>query len=390
MEGDYLLESEEAREERKRMLHLPHILPLVDYLDSVKEALGSDVKCPMFDPCDGGINAKALFLQQDPGEKAVKSGFISRNNPDQTARNTNHLLHDAGFRRKDTILWNIVPWYVGTGKIKDSDIERAMPFLEQLLSLIEDLKVIVLVGKKAQGAFSYLSRIAELPVLCSYHPSPLWINSDPNPPARYLDILVKFQEAKNILSGDQRRERPSRRIQLTAEGISAEPSLGAARRTAMSTGKHCSRTPWKTGKPSGWQGDLFFNTNETHAPGAYRKMFGQGVIAIYGYPNGPYNLTGSTEGQRIFAYVNRKGILAVGHIVDSQPVPGSTVFDEEGEFHVRVAWETTVADDKGVTKQDVRQKYGRDIPVRKVFCRLLHSDIADWIAEELQRRCGSM
>ena len=200
MEGDYLLGSEEARKERKSMLHLPHILPLVDYLDSVKEELGSDVKCPMFDPCDGGINAKALFLQQDPGEKAVKSGFISRNNPDQTARNTNHLLHEAGFRRKETILWNIVPWYVGTGNIKDSDIERAMPFLEQLLLLTENLKVIVLVGKKAQGAFSYLSRITELPILCSYHPSPLWINSDPKPPARYSDILAKFREAKNVLA----------------------------------------------------------------------------------------------------------------------------------------------------------------------------------------------
>ena len=186
------------------MLHLPHILPLVEYLDSVldsvKEALDSDVKCPMFDPCDGGINAKVLFLQQDPGEKAVESGFISRNNPDQTARNTNHLLHEAGFRREETILWNIVPWYVGTGNINDSDIERAMPFLEQLLLLIEDIEVIVLVGKKAQGAFSYLSRITELPILCSYHPSPLWINSDPNPPARYLDILAKFREAKNVLA----------------------------------------------------------------------------------------------------------------------------------------------------------------------------------------------
>lgn len=199
MEGDHLLKSEEVREERKRMLHLPHILPLVDYLDSIKEELGSDVKCPMFDPCDGGINAKALFLQQDPGEKAVESGFISRNNHDQTAKNTNHLLHEAGFRREETILWNIVPWYVGTGNIKDSDIERAMPFLEQLPSLIEDLKVIILVGKKAQGAFSYLSRITELPILCSYHPSPLWINSDPNPPARYRDILAKFRQAKNIL-----------------------------------------------------------------------------------------------------------------------------------------------------------------------------------------------
>ena len=46
-----------------------------------------------------------------------------------------------------------------------------------------------------------------------------------------------------------------------------------------------------------WRGDWCFNTNETHAPGAYRNMFDQGVIAIYGYENGPSNLEGSTTDQ---------------------------------------------------------------------------------------------
>ncbi len=36
-----------------------------------------------------------------------------------------------------------------------------------------------------------------------------------------------------------------------------------------------------------WQGDWFFNTNETHASGANRNMFDEGVIAIYGYATGP-------------------------------------------------------------------------------------------------------
>ena len=55
-----------------------------------------------------------------------------------------------------------------------------------------------------------------------------------------------------------------------------------------------------------WQGDWFFNTNETNAPNAYQKMFDQGVIAISGYETGAANLTGSAKGQRVFAYVNRK------------------------------------------------------------------------------------
>ena len=135
-----------------------------------------------------------------------------------------------------------------------------------------------------------------------------------------------------------------------------------------------------------WQGDWFFNTNETYAPDAYRKMFDQGVIAIYGYENGSYNLTGSDKDQRVFAYVNKKGILAVGRIVDGQVVPGNTVFSEDREFHVKVEWETIVADDKGITNGEVRQKYDHGLPVRNVFCGMYRHDIADWIADDLQRR----
>ena len=135
-----------------------------------------------------------------------------------------------------------------------------------------------------------------------------------------------------------------------------------------------------------WRGDWIFNTNETYAPGAYRKMFDQGVIAIHGYESGPANLTGSAEGQRVFAYVNRKGVLAVGSIVNGRPIPGTTVFGEDREFHVKVVWETVVDDDKGITLRDVSENKGYNLPVRCVFARMYRHDAADWIAEELQRR----
>ena len=135
-----------------------------------------------------------------------------------------------------------------------------------------------------------------------------------------------------------------------------------------------------------WQGDWLFNTNETYAPGAYQKMFRQGVIAIYGYENGSANLEGSAAGQRVFAYVNKKGILAVGRIVDGQVFSDKTVFSEDREFHMKVKWETIVADDKGVTNGEVLQNYGHGLPVRNVFCRISRHSMADWIADELQRR----
>ena len=139
--------------------------------------------------------------------------------------------------------------------------------------------------------------------------------------------------------------------------------------------------------PTGeWQGDWFFNTNETYAPGAYKKMFEEGVIAIYGYETGPENLAGSQDGQRVFAYVNQMGVLAVGKIRDSNVEAGSSVFDQDNEFHVRVEWTTVVPEEKGVTNAQVRTAREYNLPVRSVFCGMSRHDVADWIEQELKDR----
>ncbi len=136
--------------------------------------------------------------------------------------------------------------------------------------------------------------------------------------------------------------------------------------------------------------DRLFNTNEKNAQGAYKKMFEKGVIAIYGYETGPQNLMGSVKGQRVFAYVNGKGILAVGKIVNSEPVAVAgdtdTVFGVGEEFQVEVDWETIVDEDKGVTITQVKKQHGYRLPVRNVFCNMYcPSDVTNWIFEELQR-----
>jgi hypothetical protein len=134
-----------------------------------------------------------------------------------------------------------------------------------------------------------------------------------------------------------------------------------------------------------WEGDWFFNTNETHATGAYKQMFKQGVIAIYGYETGPDNLTGSEGGQRVFAYVNQKGIMAVGRIQDGTVLPGTTIFDGNKEFHVKVNWEAIVAEGKGVTLQETKaQGYG--LPIRSTFCGMYNANVANWIDQELRSR----
>ncbi len=91
--------------------------------------LGAEYPIPDFDPCDGGIDSRLLILLEAPGRKAVSSGFVSRNNPDPTAKNLCLELATVKIPRGVTAIWNIIPWYVGTAaKIRPvlpSDLRQA-------------------------------------------------------------------------------------------------------------------------------------------------------------------------------------------------------------------------------------------------------------------------
>lgn len=117
MKSDYpkSLGDAQLRAARLSMLNDSHVLPLTAFVNRIRGAERLEHRIPYFDPLDGGIEAKVLFILEAPGPKAVASGFISRNNPDESAKNLFLLLREAGFERRDTLLWNIVPWYIGTG-----------------------------------------------------------------------------------------------------------------------------------------------------------------------------------------------------------------------------------------------------------------------------------
>jgi hypothetical protein len=71
------------------------------------------VEVPNFDPNNGNEKAMFLFILEAPGPKAVKSGIISTDNPDPSARNFKAQLSEAGIEQSQIAIWNIVPWYIG-------------------------------------------------------------------------------------------------------------------------------------------------------------------------------------------------------------------------------------------------------------------------------------
>ncbi len=190
-----------ARVARQTELRDPHIAPLTAFVDALRVQMGSNYRIPYFDPWDGGVAAEVLYLLEAPGAKAVVSGFISRNNPDESAKNFFELNQQSGIPRKRTITWNVVPWYIGSGSrirpANSGDIEEGIQLLNSLLALLPRLRAIVLIGRKAQRGSIHIARLRpNIRLFRSPHPSPLFVN---NSPLNREKILVVLREVADYL-----------------------------------------------------------------------------------------------------------------------------------------------------------------------------------------------
>ena len=202
MDQPKILADDEIRQARLAQLDEPHMRPLTQFVCRLREEMGEDAAIPNFDPWDGGINAEVLFLLEAPGPRARNSAFVSMNNPDETAKNFFLACQTTGIERKRIVIWNIVPWYIGSDTriraANASDIKQGIGSLTDLLSLLPKLRAIVLVGKKAQRAEKHLATIApELTLFTSPHPSPMFVNNKPG----NRDVLIaRLQPVQQLLA----------------------------------------------------------------------------------------------------------------------------------------------------------------------------------------------
>lgn len=196
------LQYEEAKKDKMKRLHLPHIKLLTEFVYEIRRETRLGEGIPYFDPDDGGTDARCMFLLEAPGRKAVNSGFISRNNPDETAKNFFMMNKEAGVPREDTLSWNIVPWYIGDGKkirsANNRDILDGLPYLYSLLEMLPKLEIIVLVGKKAQLVRNDIERRMPYILLKDmHHPSPKNMNTRPE---YRKDVVITLKEIANYLA----------------------------------------------------------------------------------------------------------------------------------------------------------------------------------------------
>jgi uracil-DNA glycosylase len=191
----------EVRERRQQLRSLPHIEPLCRFVDMLR-LREPGLFVPDFDPLDGGIDAKVLFLFEKPGRKAESSGFFSRNNDSRTAEYIFDFMQIAAIPREKTALWNVVPWWNGKRKVTDDELRRGLKAFHELLPIFDKLTAICFVGRKAQRAMEAEDIIAHckqkhIHLFCSLHPSPIVEKISPN---EWKEISEKWKKVLPYIS----------------------------------------------------------------------------------------------------------------------------------------------------------------------------------------------
>ena len=138
-----------------------HVAPLQALVDEIRQDRDTD-SVPYVDPDSGGVGAPVLFILESPaGPAALGSGMLSPDNDDETAANMWRLYEQAGLPRSVGLHWNVVPWYVGEdGKeenVSPRDVLEGGLWLDRLLDLLPELRLVVTMGKPAEKAFQTYS-----------------------------------------------------------------------------------------------------------------------------------------------------------------------------------------------------------------------------------------
>jgi uracil-DNA glycosylase len=194
--------SEPAEAERRRaMLALPHLRPLRAFVDDLRRRRG---EVPDPDPLDAGAEARLLLLLETPGPRIRSTMIVSRDNPSGTGRNLRAMLDAAGIARRDTLIWNVVPWIIhDPGELnrspRRSELREGVTELPPLIALLPRLAAIVLAGRSAASAEPTLrASRPDLPILAMPHPSPTIQCTSPAIRARCAATLA---EAAALLRG---------------------------------------------------------------------------------------------------------------------------------------------------------------------------------------------
>lgn len=141
-------------------LRAPHIAPVNALVDELAGPAGRGW-VPYVAPVYGGVEARVLCIQRDPGPKTRLdlggSGFLCLENDDATAGRFATLLDEAGIPVSETLAWNACPWYINRAP-RAAELEAGAESLRRLLGLLPRLRVVMLHGVSARDGWKRLAR----------------------------------------------------------------------------------------------------------------------------------------------------------------------------------------------------------------------------------------
>lgn len=135
----------------------PHVASLNALAVRIERGVGSSV--PFVDPDSGGTTARTLILLESPSRAAAhRSRMVSVDNDDSTAANLWRAHQDSGLSRRSSVIWNAVPWYLGTSDrlaaVRATDIAAGSAWLLEFMDLLPDLAVVITLGGTAGRALA--------------------------------------------------------------------------------------------------------------------------------------------------------------------------------------------------------------------------------------------
>ncbi|MFJ7591314.1 uracil-DNA glycosylase [Streptomyces sp. NPDC097617] len=207
---------EEAfRMEQERGRYAPHVRPINEMVDALREQDGRGWM-PHVAPWHGGVEARVLSILRDPGPKTqegVGSGFLCVENDDPTAELQALIFEGAGIAPCDVTPWNAYPWYINRSP-KAAELQAGVEALNQLLELMPKTEVVLLQGNEAQDVWRRLLKThpavigdRTLQVVSTYHPGrqALFVRDPEERARRAQHRMDSYQSVGDVLRGSGRQ-----------------------------------------------------------------------------------------------------------------------------------------------------------------------------------------
>jgi hypothetical protein len=138
-------------------VHDPQVADLNNLADRIADDRGlPHGHVPYVDPDLGGIDARALWMLDNPGTKAkagTGSGLLSLDNNDPTARRLREAYERHHVAWKDLVAWNAVPFPTVGRASTAAERQKGAPRIEEFVGLCPKLEFVLLLGRAARDGW---------------------------------------------------------------------------------------------------------------------------------------------------------------------------------------------------------------------------------------------